>query len=531
MSLSRQSLSPGANLLRNSRLFSLPNPLPRPSVAETSGVGIVRVSESATLPYPTHQAIATTHASLARGDWGLKRPLPARSHVLQTSNPVVKIKQLDTIEQVTDFDSAADHVRTREKWAEMNVPIMRGRHDQSSVVAGSQKSAFEPVADISAYDSDEALDEAGRYLKALAKAAAQRGENQASFEPIPRSTAPVVPTRRWKHEGPWLPGMSADEFTSYLTDQLSARRTEFNQYLTEFVKNEMYNGRRAAEAQSGSVPLDAAEAELYLTKKEVEWSTFTPGDVERGIRALRAECATDPLNSRLVKRLIVPFLRLAPMVMKNVQYSSDPNVGKYKFDEDHAPASTHPSAGLGYLRSKAYLTNHPILGPQEKSTPIQARVIQARKTNKVVMGHAKLGVGGFVADDDYSGVSNAPGRMLDVDMIDIDTEGGAKKWVEPLNASISPDGRVLLKVARRAGAEVSVARGWLEDRPPVREATKMDNGNDLLKTLAAVGKGTPTATKTANEFKVRRVMSAIEQIEQANREAEQAATRDAEKKQ
>ena len=125
MSLSRQSLSPTANLLRNSRLFSLPNPLPRPPVSETYGAGISKASDTATLPYPTHQAIATTKSSLARGDWGLKRPIPSRSHIVQTSDPVLRITQLDTIEHVTDFDSAADHVRTRQKWEEMGMPMMK----------------------------------------------------------------------------------------------------------------------------------------------------------------------------------------------------------------------------------------------------------------------------------------------------------------------------------------------------------------------------------------------------------------------
>ena len=91
MALRRQSLSPTANLLRNSRLFSLPNPLPRPVVGETVGAGITKASDSATLPYPTHQAIVTTRSSLARGDWGLKRNLPARARVLQSSDPVLRI--------------------------------------------------------------------------------------------------------------------------------------------------------------------------------------------------------------------------------------------------------------------------------------------------------------------------------------------------------------------------------------------------------------------------------------------------------
>src|SRR5689334_15181708 len=112
MSLRRQSLSPTANLLRNSRLFSIPNPLPRPpaSVQFRDGAGVIKESETATRPFPTHQAIATTPKSAARGDWGLKRPLPVRSRLLQSGDPVVRVNALDTIEHITDFDSATDHV-------------------------------------------------------------------------------------------------------------------------------------------------------------------------------------------------------------------------------------------------------------------------------------------------------------------------------------------------------------------------------------------------------------------------------------
>src|SRR5437763_7224493 len=49
MALRRQNLSPTANLLRNSRLFSLPNPLPRPPVSETYGAGVQKASDTATL--------------------------------------------------------------------------------------------------------------------------------------------------------------------------------------------------------------------------------------------------------------------------------------------------------------------------------------------------------------------------------------------------------------------------------------------------------------------------------------------------
>ena len=74
----------------------------------------------------------------------------------------------------------------------------------------------------------------------------------APFTPFrPPPVDPVVHnTRRWKHDGPWLPGMSAEEFVSYLNKQITGRKKEFNEYLVEYVKNEIYATRRLAATKS-----------------------------------------------------------------------------------------------------------------------------------------------------------------------------------------------------------------------------------------------------------------------------------------
>jgi hypothetical protein len=149
--------------------------------------------------------------------------------------------------------------------------------------------------------------------------------------------------------------------------------------------------------------------------------------------------------------------------------------------------STHPSAGLGYLRTRAYIASHPILGPQSSSTPVPARVVQPRTTSRAKESYAKLGVGGFVANDQYrsTDVSSSTRQNFsnarDVETIDIDTPGGKKVLVQPLFGSVGNDGRVHLKLKRSTGAEVQVARGELEDKPPVRE--NVINESDLLKDL------------------------------------------------
>ncbi|KAL4745244.1 hypothetical protein BDW72DRAFT_62065 [Aspergillus terricola var. indicus] len=113
-------LSPTANLLRKSRLFALPQAL-TPVEAPTSRP--YAESDTATRPHPIRASIVTPASSLARGDWGLKRPLPAKSTSQKSSRPVVRINELDTFEHVTDFESASDHTVTLEKFQELHMPV------------------------------------------------------------------------------------------------------------------------------------------------------------------------------------------------------------------------------------------------------------------------------------------------------------------------------------------------------------------------------------------------------------------------
>ncbi|KAL6711747.1 hypothetical protein ACN47E_002790 [Coniothyrium glycines] len=509
MAASRQSFSPTANLLRHSRLFSLPKPLPKPAVSGSTG-GITKSSDTATLPFPTHQAITTTKSSLARGDWGLKRPLPARSYLVQVSDPVFRIKQLDTIEHITDFDSAADHVRTREKWQEMGTPMMKGLATmrEFDISVAKPKGAFEARDDTTSYDTDLGLDEAGLYLEALQTSIRKRAKDDHQDQFTPFTPPPVDPavhnSKRWKHDGPWLPGMGADEFVAFLIKQISRRKKEFNDYLVAYVKNKIYTTRRLAASKAGSVaPEDLEEAEQWQAQQEERWRTISRAEVAAGIGALRKETANDPLGSQLFSKLIVPFLRLPSIKFKYRNYAMDASrrdVEQYQFDQDNAPLSTHPSAGLGYLRTKAYVANHPILGPQLHPTPVPARVVQARVTAQSKENYARLGVAGFVANDQYrsndvsSGSRTNINNARDVETIDIDTKGGKKVMVQPQFGSVTNDGRIHIKLLRSVGAEVQVARGELEDRPPVRE--HLDDSSPLGNLSSSMG---PSGIKELDE--------------------------------
>ena len=127
--MSKAMNSPTARRLRSSRLFSLPPPLPQPAMELLTRAGQVKVSDTATQPYPTRQAITAPASSRNRGDWGLKRPLPDKTN--NTSSPHVRINAIDTLEHITDFDSAADHTLSLEKWQEMNIH-MASRPDSTA---------------------------------------------------------------------------------------------------------------------------------------------------------------------------------------------------------------------------------------------------------------------------------------------------------------------------------------------------------------------------------------------------------------
>jgi hypothetical protein len=144
------------------------------------------------------------------------------------------------------------------------------------------------------------------------------------------------------------------------------------------------------------------------------------------------------------------------------------------------PPVTHPSAGLSYLRTASYIENHPFYGPQMKHTPVEARVVAPRFTNGA--RGAKLGVGGFV--------TNVPGgestfnmsrvsadirqeRTPGLERLDPSIKGGAKIWVEPLNATINSKGQTIITVGEtdRKTPEIAkelAGRDAVVDEPPVQ---------------------------------------------------------------
>ncbi|KAI5838984.1 mitochondrial ribosomal protein subunit-domain-containing protein [Morchella snyderi] len=194
--------SPGAALLRRSRLLSMPAPVPSPPSYFLINPDVA--------PHPTVQAVTTPASSHARGNWGLKRDLPTK-----TRYPFLRYTALDTLEHFTTYESAADDVLTLKKWQEMDVPVLQG-----------------PTVDTSALASI---------------LTARHSVFKFSAE------APNKENYTWRFRGPYVPDMSAGEFARYIDKQVKPRRAEF----LEFYSPSTYTPATGAPAQADPPALHA----------------------------------------------------------------------------------------------------------------------------------------------------------------------------------------------------------------------------------------------------------------------------------
>lgn len=404
--MSSKALSPTASILRSSRLFSLPPPIPKPAPELTLGVSFN--SDTATTQYPTQATIVTTQSARSRGDWGLKRPLPLRS-TTKTSTPVVRVHAVDSPQHITDFSSASDHVLTLQKWRELNLSLSTlstfktrqpNTHPKESI---SRTSVFES-------EVDRTLEE-------------------------PRMTSQADAGRRWKFAGPWLAGQTQGEFERYLGRRVRARRREFKEFLRQYLKSgKVADGRHVAR-EAGRVDGDASAVEV------------SDQEVEAKLKSLRQ----DPLLVELDK-LVRSFLDLPTL-----PDSSGENAA---YDET-GPPKTHPSGGLSYLRTHAVLSNHPLLGPQAKSAPVEARILTPRQSTSGHGSTAKLGVAGVVTDDTTHVTFNesANGQHSGLKTWDTTTSGGGKTWVHPNRAAIDAHGQIKLLFEMTESGIVDIYKG------------------------------------------------------------------------
>lgn len=398
-----RAVSPGGALLRTSRLFSVPKPLPEPPSTNLH-IGDHK-SATMTRQYPQHQSITSPLSSREKGDWGFKRPFPLKS-TMGTSTPLIRIKQLDSIEHITDFASAADHSLSLEKFQELHIALSVPKGGDRRGPSRSDlwhKSVFEEDMDVTDFQRGRADD------------------------------------RRWKFQGPWLARMTEGDFVQYVDKKVRPKRAEFRALLKSKLADDMTRQRNSAALEQG------APAPPKVAVKDITEEQFTDY-----LRSLRNDRVT-------LYALVSKFLDLAPLgqpvgFIKSIWSTQDVGLPESPYGKSGPPPS-HPSAGIGYLRTNSFMENHPVYGPQANRTPALARVVYPRTG----FAPAKLGVGGFVADappgDNEFNIRHGRGRisanktMLNGIMhLDTTTFGGAKAYVEAQTASVDPSGKVVLQL-------------------------------------------------------------------------------------
>ncbi|KAF7559833.1 hypothetical protein G7046_g4331 [Stylonectria norvegica] len=402
-----RTVSPGGALLRSSRLFSVPKPLPEPPSANLH-IGDHK-SPTMTRQYPQYQSITSPLSSREKGDWGYKRPFPLKS-TMTTSTPLIRITQIDSVENVTDFASASDHTLSLEKFQEMRVAL--------SIPKGAQRPGLSPQTDM--------------WRKSVF-------EEDMDFTALRKGKAD---DKRWKFDGPWLARMTEGDFLAYLKKKVRPRRAEFRELLKT----------RLAEELTSRLELAAKdEGEQLLEEERISSDQITEEQFSNYVRSLRNDRAT-------LYGLVSKYLDLAPLgqpvgIIQSIWSSGGNNPAAESPYGKAGPPPSHPSAGISYLRTNSYMESHPVYGPQGRRTPVLARVLYPKSGPNP----AKLGVGGFVADtpagDNEFNQRPTKGRIAHhktmlqgISHLDTETFGGAKAFIDPYSASVDPSGKVVLEL-------------------------------------------------------------------------------------
>lgn len=452
--MAARAVSPGGALLRSSRLFSLPRAIPDKQVPYE--LRIVN-PESSTKPHPTHQTITSPQTSREKGDWGLKRPLPLKQ-TMATSTPLLKVRQLDSTERITDYGSSADHALTLEKFNELNMSITvpRPTHKIDGAKTAPRMSAFEEAYDFTVAPEED-------------------------------------PERKgWKFSGPWLASMPEGEFDAFIKQKVLPRRMEFRQVMRTKLANEMTleNNRSAREdGRDAPPPIQTAE----VTNAQL-------GQYMRSLRHQRAK----------LYRFVTNFLDLPPLhipvgLSEAMNIPTTPSGSPNMLFDAQGPPPSHPSAGLSYLRTHSFMENHFLYGPQEQKKPVLARMLQPQFGRKPVM----LGVGGFVTEApggmNEANIKKAASRKATdrvangIQHLDIQTHGGAKAWVVPERAYIDPNGMVVLKVVD-ARDETRLVAIESRGRPVVYNSSRTEvNLEEQEREAARYDRTAEMLTETADE--------------------------------
>ncbi|OTA63790.1 hypothetical protein K449DRAFT_381560 [Hypoxylon sp. EC38] len=385
-------------------------PAPIPAPPGDYSLATKHYSPTATINHPTHLTVTTTSSSRVNGDWGFKRPFPLKT-TTNTTYPLIRVRQVDSTEHVTDFQSASDHTITLQKFQELNLPISvppGGTAYETESYIRNPKSVFEEDSDVTALNEQQKVE---------------------------------LANKRWKFTGPWLAGMTDGDFSKFLEKKVRGRRPEFRAFLKETLAAEMTADRIEKARLAGET----------TEPPKISASDITDAQLTDYLRELRQERMT-------LYNLVSRFLDLAPIELA-IEYRLLGRLAIGKPKElsrgspygANGPPITHPSAGISYLRTRNFQENHPLYGPQKHHLPVEGRVL--KPTNQATHNFMPtIGVAGFVGSispqDTLFNTAKLKSSKLGKALREIELEkyGGSKVYVQPTNATVDSCGNVCVSI-------------------------------------------------------------------------------------
>lgn len=335
------------------------------------------------------------------------------------------MKDVDTFEHITDFESAADHTFTLKKWQELSLPVSLPTLQRDSTFGlGRHESVFESKRD----NTD--------------KTAGSKSQ----------------PMSRYKFSGPWLAGQTDAEFDTYLK-KLRRQKPEFMKKLENHLAYKKAVERRR-DAMDRGADIEEAEKPVKLSKEELSET----------IRKLRNDPETlGPILSEILDLAPPPRVPGERLARKNfVPAPSNVSATAYA---DQGPPQTHPSAGLSYLRTLSHMDNHPAFGPQEYQKPVQARILRSKRPVQGNALKALAGVGGVVTEDINPHAFKEDNAPQGITFFNPDLPGGAKYWVRTTRSSIHPSGKIILATDRAPDTLKSI-HGVSDQQKPLPDVVR-----------------------------------------------------------
>lgn len=261
--------------------------------------------------------------------------------------------------------------------------------------------------------------------------------------------------------------MTEGDFQEYLQKKVKSRKAEFLAWLKEERLKSLKSTARHNATHDGK---DVQDAEANVQFSEQDFVNY--------IQELRSDASLgQPITVKIAEFLDLPALPV--LKLRAGSFTSEISAGA-----DAPPPRTHPSAGLTYIQSDSFMENHPILGPQARRAPVEARVLVAENRGYGTDRAGKIGVAGVVVADPGRGPTGTSRIRSITESIEgeehasnnersrigqekagvtlgVHTTGGNRIWVEPTAALIDSRGRIDLKVANPERLTVDVHTGNL----------------------------------------------------------------------